>query len=107
MRIFLWMVATTALSNMAFAIGFSDYDEVCVATANAKPPSDPDEFHRICVCAYDVMSAELGPELTTTYARFELGDDTLENMLPADLSVEAFFERLGDIGPSIDASCAP
>ncbi len=101
------MVAMTTLPTTAFALDFSDYDEVCVATAKAKPPSDPDEFHRICTCAYDVITAELGPELTTTYARFELGDETLESMLPAGMTTEAFFERLGEIGPSIDASCAP
>jgi hypothetical protein len=94
------------LPSLAVALDFSDYDAVCTETAEARPPSDADEFHRICTCAYDVISKELGPELTLTYARFELGDDTLENMLPANVTTEAFFELLGEIGPSIDASCA-
>lgn len=105
MRFVPWQFAILLWPAAALAFDFGDYDAVCLKTAETVPTYDPDAFHQICTCAYDVIEQELGTDLTVIYARFELADATLEEMLPSGTSTDAFFEQLGSLGPKIDATC--
>jgi hypothetical protein len=103
----LCLAAFVFMPTYLAALDFEDFDAVCTQTAEATQQSEPDEFHTICTCAYGVIAQEIGTELTVIYARFELADDTLDAMLPDEMSTEQFFALLGETGPAIDAACTP
>ncbi|MCP4385903.1 MAG: hypothetical protein GY798_31585 [Hyphomicrobiales bacterium] len=104
MRTILLLLALAA--TPALAVDFSDFDEVCTITAEATGQKDKAAFHAICTCAYDVIAEKMGDDLAVIYARFELKDGTLDELLPASMSSEDFFARIGEIGPDIDAACS-
>lgn len=104
MRVIIFLCAMAA--TPALAIDYRDFDEVCLATAEATGQKDKAAYQIVCTCAYGVIAQEMGDDLAEIYARFELRDGTLDDLLPAGTSPDDFFAQIGEIGPDIDAACS-